>query len=272
MTEFDVDGLLHLLNKRRTILENILDGNSGKRELEDKLDISRPTIDRAFRNLEKYGVISSVGTEYKMTMFGKLIYEQFLNSYNIIEILSESQSVLEQLPCNFELPVDVLTDGSIHLSNPKVPDEPFLEAQELLQDSGSFVAMLPVVNTECFRTVFDSVIENGNSGELIVPDEVMEILFTNYRDKVETLLSTEHCSLMSTIESTPLGIIVFNDNIAWVGIYAKNGALLGGIVNDTYGAVEWAKTQFKLYRDRSNPVMVRGGGNLPTVDQTTPIM
>lgn len=108
MAESEADALLSVLIKRQPLLELIRYGTTDKRELENELEISRPTIDRAFRNLEGFDIISSSGTDYEMTLFGRYLFEEVTNARDTVETLEKSKPLLKHLPPAAELPIQVI--------------------------------------------------------------------------------------------------------------------------------------------------------------------
>lgn len=68
----DNDSLLKLLFKRGDVLHGICGNETDKKAIQAQLGISRPTVDRAFRELGEAGVLKTVGTSHELTLFGLL--------------------------------------------------------------------------------------------------------------------------------------------------------------------------------------------------------
>ncbi|MEA5388779.1 hypothetical protein VB773_04070 [Haloarculaceae archaeon H-GB2-1] len=92
-----VSELLKMAAKRHDFLLALHDGILSKSEMEQSVDASRPTIDRAFRELEDAGLLSSQGTSYELTNFGYLFCDQFSQTVRTYETLSDARTLLSHL-------------------------------------------------------------------------------------------------------------------------------------------------------------------------------
>lgn len=250
--------LMSILVKRRALIGYIRTSTMDKRELEEKLDVSRPTIDRAFRELEDGDIISSIGTDYELTLFGKLVHDEFADTWRSIEKITEAHPLLEQLPPDLDFPAGFFDAGEIHLSNPKVQAEPFQHVWDLLEGCDEFEALLPVMTPEYLRRFHDTVVKQGISGEIVLEEDVEGTLFASYEEMLTDLLDIEHCSLWSTKRAIPIGLVVVDGTVLWTGFYGPAGGLRGAIVNESDVAVTWGNEQFETYREQSDPVITRG--------------
>lgn len=76
------DPLLELTHKRGYILRAISTDGAEKRDLADELSDSRPTIDRAIRELEADGLVVRVEGKCQLTLLGRLLYERYRDVRN----------------------------------------------------------------------------------------------------------------------------------------------------------------------------------------------
>lgn len=258
MSEFNAGEILVTLDKRRRLIENFRDGTTDKRALAEQLDVSRPTVDRACRNLEEYGIISSNGTDYELTLFGKLVHDKFTETVKSIEKIATARTLFEQLHLDFSFPAGFFLEGEIRRSNPKAPAEPFQLVWNLLDGSSEFVALLPVMKAGYVRGFNEAVVEQGISGAIVIEEGIVGVLFADHGDLLTDLLEIERCSFWGTRRPIRIGLVVVDGRRLWVGFYGPAGGLRGAIVNESSTTVKWGEDQFESYRDQSDRVGTHG--------------
>jgi predicted transcriptional regulator len=260
MAESEADALLSVLIKRQPLLELVRHGTTDKRELEYELEISRPTIDRAFRNLEEFDIISSSGTDYEMTLFGRYLFEEVTNTRDTVETLEKSKPLLEHLPPDAELPIQVLKDSEILRSDTTAPIRPFQTVRDMLEHCNEFLAVFPVIQPEYLRMVHDETADGEKSGHLFLSEASINSFTERYQAMFNDLLDSETCSLWSIHESVEQAIVLVDNQVVWVGCSGPAGGLAGAIVNDTKPAIEWAQERFDDYQRDGERIFTRGGG------------
>lgn len=249
---------LSILIKRRSILEKFSEGTTDKRVLESELNISRPTIHRAFRDLEDFGIISSVGSKYELTLFGKYVFSELTDARASIETLIKSKTLIDQLPLESGIPVRVFKEGEIRIPDPMAPIEPFRVIRNLLKECDNFVALLPILKPEYVRMFQEEIVDQGKLGEIILRGEVVEAFSTHYKDSFRSLLESTKCSLMTTEVEIPYGFVLMDKSVLWMEFHGAAGGLVGAIINQTDFAVDWAEQHYEFYRDASAQAIVRG--------------
>jgi DNA-binding transcriptional MocR family regulator len=104
-----IDVVLH----RRSILESICENKPDKRTLVETLPDSRPTVDRAVRELEEHNLVERVDGVCKPTYTGQMAYklcEEFRNSF---QMLNNTSAELSLLPLDSNLNKYIFLDGCI---------------------------------------------------------------------------------------------------------------------------------------------------------------
>ena len=102
-----------VLMKRFDFLECLADGPLHKPDLEERLDHSRSTVDRAIRSLEDAGYVRRETPGYVLTQTGRLAggrYREFLSDQQAIR---RAGSVLDALPSDVEVPPSLLRDATV---------------------------------------------------------------------------------------------------------------------------------------------------------------
>lgn len=225
--------LLNLCINRHDLLHKFREGITDKRELTAELDISRPTVDRAFRDLEECEIFVSDGTDYEMTLFGELVVEQVQTAMSSLEKLIVVRHMIKDLPRDIDIPTELFLAGDIHRSTPQAPSEPLRLISDSIAGSREFVMLLPVINPEYVRMLHEAITEQEKSGEIILPTETVEILFSNYRNELNDIIASVQCELYQTKRSISYDLVIVDESVLWASFYGPAGGLRGAIVNES---------------------------------------
>lgn len=243
-----VADLLHVAHKRYDVLRFVAAGELDKGVIESRIDASRPTVDRAFRELEDVGVLTSEGTTYELTRFGALYCETFRQATDDLETLAPARAVLSSLPPDAAVGRDVLDGAEVYQANRHASQEPFTEVAALARDAAEirgYSSSLMPYYVEVFRTL---VVEEEIPTTLVLTTDVVETARTRYADAFDEILGTAHATLYETSTVTTYGLLVTDDAVA-VPVGSERDRLRGVVVNDTDAAREWADDYFERLVD-----------------------
>lgn len=239
MDEDPAKNLLHLSYNRYEILTLITEGEFDKREIESQIDASRPTIDRAFRELEDTGILNSEGTTYELTNFGELYCETFTQTADAFGTLASVKEILSRLPRDASIDMQLLEGASVYQAKEHASQEPFMEviniARQASEISGYSSSLMPY-----YVDVFHSlIVEEGIPATLVVTEDVVETARENYADKSNEVIQAEHATVYATPKVKTYGLLVADETVA-VPIGSERDRLQAVIVNDTGEAMQWA--------------------------------
>lgn len=243
MTDLSRDDLLHLVSTRHEMIEAICQGTLDKRHLQRSLDVSRPTVDRAFRELEENGLLDSQGTDYVVTRFGRLFCDQFQGHIANLDEMVRLGPYLATLPESAPVDERVLMDAEILNSEPHAPLSPVSEMGRLAADADTVVAYMNVILPYVLSILDRNVNQGEMDGTIILPTDVMEQALGEYMSEISTLLENEGFSLIKSEARAPHGIALVDDELVGVSIRDEDSHLQGILINDTPAAVEWAREQ-----------------------------
>lgn len=245
MTELSRDDLLHLLATRHEMIEPICGGTLDKKAIEESLDVSRPTVDRAFRELEELGLLQSSGTTYELTRFGRLFCDRVDHQLAQIEEMVEFASILSHLPQSASIDERLLAGAEVIQTERHAPLTPISEVGRLVDNADRIKAYTNVILPHYVSFIHRRVLEEGMAATVILSEGVMERAFSEYTDEINALIDHERFSLVKSEESLPYGIIVIDDEIVGVAIRDENNHLRGALVNYSEEAIEWATEQLE---------------------------
>lgn len=250
---------LDTIARRATILHKILDGYTCKRDLDQTLDVSRSTLDRAVRCLSEEGIVSYQNGECTVTLYGQLALWEYERLETQYETLNEGKSLLLTLNSELSLDPRVLHGADIILAEQPAPHAPIDRLEDLLEQCRSVVGFSPVVLPRFVELFYEHIAERGVETELVLDGDLVEHLWASYASELRDVLDLEHCTI-NRVEKTPgFRIVSIDDDRIWVGVYDDHGGLEGAVVNANPPALAWADTLLRTYRSRAEQVHLRGG-------------
>ena len=234
------EDLLSLLATRHEMVEYICDGMFDKKQIEDGLDVSRPTVDRAFREMEEYGLLTSTGTTYELTRFGRLCCETCGSLLEEIDEKVGLATVLSHLPESASLDDRLLDDAEVIQVETYAPLTPISEIGTFVAEADYIVGYSNAILPYYVEFFHRRVLEEGLKAQVLLPTDVLERAVADYREKLEVLLDARDFELVVTTDSLPYDIVTVDDQLVGVAIRDQNNRLQGALVNRTDSALEWA--------------------------------
>lgn len=251
--------LLETVARRACVINVLLEDQADKRELEDSLDVSRTTVNRAVDSLHECGCIVQRSGEWRVTLLGQLAYQEYERLRQRYEALTDSQSLLRYLPTETSFDICVLVDAEVVLAEHPSPHAPIKRLEALLEDCSHIRGLSPVVLPVFVSLFSEQIAELGTDTELVLKDDLVDYLCVTYPDELNGVLEAENATIWHLDQTIPFGLVLIGERIVWIAIYDEDGGLKGAIVNDTDSAISWATDVFRRYREPATQVIRRGG-------------
>lgn len=250
-----VADLLHLAHKRYDVLRLVADGELDKAAIESRIEASRPTVDRAFRELEDAGVVTSEGTTYELTRFGALYCETLREATDALGTLAPANELLSSLPRDAAVGRAMLDGAEVYQADPHASQEPFAEVVALARDASAvrgYSSSLMPHYVDAFRSL---VVEEEVPTTLVLTEDVVETARERYGTAFGAIVRAPHATLYETSVVTTYGLLVTDDAVA-VPVGSERDRLRGVISNDTSAAREWATDRLErlVESDATRPV------------------
>ncbi|MFB6235580.1 MAG: helix-turn-helix transcriptional regulator [Halopenitus sp.] len=249
--------ILGTIARRTSLLHRIRDGCRDKRELEQSLDISRSTLDRAVRRLSDEGVVRYQNGKCTVTLFGQLALEEYEQLNTRYEALDKSKPLLQVLNPDIPLDPQVFDGAHIVLSEKPAPHAPINGLEDHLEQCHSIIGFSPVVLPRYVEIFYEHAVERDVEIELILNCDLVKYLWTAYPSKLQDVLEQENTTVCRIDETTKIGIVVVDNEQVWIGVY-DDGGLEGAIINDNEFTLEWATDMLHTYRSQAEKVFLRG--------------
>jgi predicted transcriptional regulator len=232
--------LLNLSQKRYDILCLICEGTLDKAAVEERIDSSRPTVDRAYREFEEMGILNSTGTSYDLTNFGALYCEEFSRVRETLETIDQIREILSYLPSDSTIDMRLLEGADVQVAKEHAPQEPFMEVVNVALDADSIVGYSSTVMPNYVDVFYSLVVDSGIETTLVFTDDVVEVLRDNYADEFDDLTAADNATIHSTPRIKTYGLLMADDTIA-VPVGHERDRLQAVILNDTEAAAEWGQ-------------------------------
>lgn len=240
MSSDSVVDLISLSSKRYDILQLLCDGTLDKRAIEEEIDSSRPTIDRAFRELEEAGILTSTGTAYSLTNFGALYCEEFARARESLKTLNEIREILASLPPDSTIDMRLLEGADVEVAKEHAPQEPFMEVVNVALDADEITGYSSTVMPNYVDVFHTLVVDSGIETTLVFTEDVVEVLRDNYAEEFADLIEVDNATVHATPTIKTYGLLMADDTIA-VPVGHERDRMQAVILNDTRAAIEWGR-------------------------------
>lgn len=239
------DELLALLNKRAAIVRCIHEGVVEKRVMVDEAGASRSTVNRAIRELEAAGIVETRGSDFELTLYGRLVYGEYTRFWSVQMDLLSARDLIDIYPARAPIDLAVLRGADVTVPNPRTPLVPHDKVRCSLYNVETITTIIPVA-TPLYDELFQRAIETKLTVKCMMDEELIGILSENRTEIFDTALDSTECQIWEVNTMPAFGLLLVDGEHVSVLAYDDNGTLRGTIQNDSPEAAQWAETI--LYR------------------------
>lgn len=242
------DSLDAPLTDRHSYLRALIDQPRSKRDLEDVLDGSRSTLDRALRELSDAGLAKYEEGMWKPTPLGRCCYRTREAYLNRLENFAEAAPLVNELSSGSPIDSAFVIGADLHESVPSTPDAIMQTLLDSVEGGRDVSVATPVIVTGFAEEFYERVSCGENySLELLVPPDVFERTRAEFPTLTDELLNDENVTLHSASIPFSFGLWIVDSAEAGIIIFTDHG-MRGIIVNDTIDALDWATDQFECVK------------------------
>lgn len=251
----DSEVLIDLL-RRSPLLEELQEEAFDRRELQDRLDVSRATVHRHTRLLAELNVIEKVEGEFRLTEAGTLLAEA------ITDFKREADSALQLAPIleaiedtQGDIDVGAFAGATVTSAEQGDPYAPVNRFESVLRgtDEFRFVGSEVALMDPCLNVVLQ-LIRDGVEITFIDRPSCTEYFFSEYPERCVESLERENFTVLEHDELPSYGIGLFDDRVA-ISCYEQDSGTVRGLIDtDVQAAREWAETKFASFLDEARPV------------------
>lgn len=261
--EDDGEFLVELVSRRPVF--RVLDrGPASRRELEDRLDISRSTCHRIVRSFEDKGLIARSGDRYELTGVGQAVCEAINRFARNVDTATDLGKLLNELDrAGVTVDLDAFAGATITRARPSDPYRPVSRFMQLLQQSSTLrtfdkTAIPPPYVDE----IAQQVIEDGLTVEAIYEREVATRLFSGPPQSLRAAVESGQF-VVEVHPEIPFGICILDDRIGVRAHSPESGADTVFVDTDDTEAYAWAEKVFRSYRAEARQLADINLGSVP---------
>jgi predicted transcriptional regulator len=252
------DCLDSALTERHSYLHAIIEQPRSKCDLEDELDGSRSTLDRALRNLADADLAKYEDGVWKPTPLGRCSYRTREAYLERLENLAEAAPLFNELSSGSPDDCAFVLGADVHENDPSMPDAVMRTLLDSVEGGHDVSVATPVVVTGFAQDFYERVSRGENySLELLIPPEVFERTRAVFPALTEELLDDENVSLHTASIPFSFGLWIVDSDEAGIIVFTDQG-VRGILVNDTTDALDWATDQYERAKQGADPVFLRG--------------
>lgn len=248
--------LLELAAKRHEVLEAIETGTREKRNLTEELAVSRPTVDRAVRELEDARLVVRESGECALTLLGRLVWEHFGELLETFESLASSAEITCELPANAPIDSRAIDGAAFSTNTERIPARP-LPIRSDIDGSREMKAVLNKVFPQCVEK-FHEHANDHLTVEFVMHTDALEMVREVYGHPTRERLCQSGYEVYRTDDTPPFDAFLVDRDLVFVRVYSRHeGALVGTIENVEDAAVRWAGELFDTLKRDADPVVPR---------------
>ena len=249
--------LLETVFKRAEFLEALDETPAAKRELVDRLDVSRSTVNRGIWDLEQSGLVGYEDGDYRLTVAGRILYERHRRYEASVDAVIGSVGLLELLPLSAPLGIEFLEDADVYVAADPAPSVPVMVLSRIISGSAGVRVLSRSHAAPKTMDALREAIDGRGAAEIVFRDGVYDHVEDAYNWFADRVTGGDVRAYRT--DDLPYGRIVADHGEQTYGslvVYDGN-SIAGVMVNDTDAAVEWATDVFERYRAAAEPVAKR---------------
>ncbi|WP_136590049.1 helix-turn-helix transcriptional regulator [Salinigranum halophilum] len=252
-SRLSTDDLLDVV-RHRDLFEALYDSALDRRDLEDRLGVSRATSHRFTRWLEDEAYAERVDGRYHLTGEGEVVAEAVLQFERKIRTADRLAPLLDVI-CeeHRDFVVEPFENATVTVATPSDPYAPVTRFLTLLRGCERFrgfntTHMIPPGLADLYGDPFADC-----EVELISPSDVVGTLQDSENDRIRRRLRDDHLKLR-TREALPYGLALFDDRVGIGGYDEETGAMRVFVDTDAPIARAWGERVYETFKQNSTPV------------------
>jgi predicted transcriptional regulator len=240
--------------RHRELLEVLVEEPLDRRDLQERLGVSRATSHRFTRWLQDNGIAERIDGRYRLTGKGATYADEVLRFERNLRTATALSPLLDAI-CDYhqEFVVTPFADATVTTATPEDPHRPVARFVALLRESSTFrgfntTHMVPPAFADVYDHLFD-----GIETELIYLPDVVDSLVEQYPDRLRTAIDAGHLELR-TRETLPYGLALFDGRVGIAGYDEETGTMRVFVDSESAIARAWSERVFETYRHNSDPI------------------
>lgn len=246
--------VLRTLSRRADVLSCLEADSRRKRDLVDALSVSRSTVDRAVRELERLEFVERREDGYRLSVAGRLALEEHRRRVEALDSIVAVGDLLGHVPRSAPMSVRMLDGAAVHEPESHAPNEPYEVIVDRFEGAERVRGLAAAERVPRFRNrLHDLTVEGALDAEAVFTDELADFFFANHRSQMRDSMRDGGFDLYAT-DRVPYGLWIVDapaGSEAFVVVHGDSADIRGVIHNADARAVEWAAGVYRRFRDRA---------------------
>ncbi|MGA9400586.1 helix-turn-helix transcriptional regulator [Haladaptatus sp.] len=247
---------LALSSNRVTVLDTLCDDSYTRRELEEQLTASQPTLGRILRDLQERGWITYDGRRYTTTATGQLVAEEFVDLLETVETELKLREVVEWLPTEaMDFDLRHLSDATITTPSQTKPGAPVQRVLELLHRSSHVQLFSYAFNEQSLGVIRQRVLDGAQTFEGVLSEDALAMITHDsaLREQLRDLVESVDAEIRLYDGEIPFAVTI-TDDVTHLLLRDGDDFLRAALDTDDEAVLSWAREKFEGYWQRSSPV------------------
>ncbi len=246
----DPEGFLELI-RRAPMLEALDGGPLDRRELEERLEMSRATSHRFTRWLSDRGLIERVDGEFRLTELGRTVTTTVVGFKSAVTAAFHLSPVLEATnETGVPVPLDAFADATVTNPDRGDPHGPMTRYVSLVRGTTTLRGFNTWTLAPTYMEEIQQEIIDGMETELIDPVSVVEDVMENYPERCVEVCVSGYLTIRLH-DSLPFGLALFDDRIGIAVNDPETNTLRTFVDTDAPAARDWAEVIYEAYETDS---------------------
>ncbi|MFC5972317.1 helix-turn-helix transcriptional regulator [Halomarina salina] len=249
-----MDGAERLVQlvRRSPVLVALREGPLDRRDLERRLDVSKPTVLRATGTLRDFGLVERVEGQFRLTAQGDVVATA-LDRFRRVERAASRLSPF-LATTDYEVAVEHFADATVTTRKPGDPYRPVRRFMSLVESTdrlrGFDAATIAPGNVD---TIYERIV-GGMETDICYPEHVVETIVESSPERSTEAAQSGNLTLR-VVDSVPCGLALFDDHVGLGGYDPETGALAVFVDTDDEAAYAWGEREFERYREDATIVV-----------------
>ena len=255
--EFESIRFLTQSRNRVRILRILMEAGGCRRgECQQRLDISRTTVQRNLDAMVERGWVVETADGYTLTTSGHQLITSFDEFAESVRTIDRFQSFLQRVSPQ-EFPVDVrhLDDAKITVASANDPYAPVERQAQLFQAAHEFRLCTDLLGRSLFERICRRAASRECEGELLLTAGALETLRSDatYAELYTDLTETDRVQVYEYPGQLPYALGIADEAIQ-ISVEDEQHHLQALLETDSPRLREWAEQRYAAHKQRATPV------------------
>lgn len=239
--------------QRVRILIALTTTHADLRDLRDRLDIPRTTLQRNLAVLEQQGWIDKEPSGYSVTGTGRLLVHEFLTMIETVEIIETLAPVLNAVASPTAIDITQFEAPTVTVPTPAQPYAPIIRLREVFSWTDGLRGILPVASWLLADVARYPAEDDPADHEYIVSSAALDMLRTQSLADHGRLTNTNRSAritLHAYKNTLPYGLVLSQDRLA-LAAYDEQGRIDALVESQRPTTITWGEHIYEHYRQQS---------------------